>query len=302
MDLPREISRALAGTQDLDGFRRLTSPGHYMLVAERFERSVSDLRLLEPGGLQRVLANPTGPRGRCSTAVVALPGSHLSLHLRPFRHGGWLGGLRGHGLASLERPVAELRTTLALAAAGAPVPAPALVAAHRVGRWWSVTLGTLFEEGAIDAAAWLASNPSRRRVLRAAAVAGSAIRRFHDAGGCHRDLHIGNLLVRENGEETEVIVVDLDRASLASSVRPARRMRELMRLYRSLVKWHWTEAIGARGYSRFLASYTRGDRRLRDQLLSHLPRERLRASLHVAGYRVLGRPVTRYLDSPESRR
>jgi hypothetical protein len=69
-------------------------------------------------------------------------------------------------------------------------------------------------------------------------------------------------------------------------------MRELMRLHRSLVKWNWTETIGVRGYARFLASYTRGDRGLRDQLLVHLPRERVRTALHVAGYRVLGRSRT----------
>jgi hypothetical protein len=89
-----------------------------------------------------------------------------------------------------------------------------------------------------------------------------------------------------------VLVIDLDRASVAKPVRPARRMRELMRLHRSLVKWRWIEAIGVRGYSRFLESYTRGDRRLRDQLLFHLPRERMRTALHATGYRVLGRSGT----------
>ena len=285
-------SRARAGTEDVDGFRQFTSRKYFLLVAKRFERNITDLRLLESGGLQRALANPTGPRGRSDTAVVPLPGSGVRVHLRPFRHGGWFGGLRGHALVGLGRPIAELRTTLALAAAGAPVPVPALVAAQRVGPLWSVTLGTLFEESALDAGVWLASAPSRRRLLRAAAAAGSAIRRFHDAGGRHRDLHIGNLLVRECGDETDVIVVDLDRASLAKSVRPARRMRELMRLHRSLVKRRWAQSIGVRGYTRFLASYTQGDRHLRNQLRSHLPRERLRVALHTAGYRVLGRSGT----------
>ncbi len=300
MDVPWRESRARAGTEDVSGFRRFTSRGHYLLVAERFERGVTDLHLLESGGLQRVLANPTGPRGRGRTAVVSLPGSKARLHLRPFRHGGWLGGLRGHTLVGLGRPLAEVRTTVALAAAGAPVPVPALVAAQRVGPLWSVTLGTLFEENALDAAAWLASAPNHRRVLRAAAAAGSAIRRFHDAGGRHRDLHLGNLLIRELGSETEVLVVDLDRASVAESVHPARRMRELMRLHRSLVKRQRIEAVGSRGCSRFLESYTRGDRRLRDQLLRHLPRERLRTALHVAGYRVLGRSGTPDLGGPRN--
>src|SRR5262249_18956366 len=47
---------------------------------------------------------------------------------------------------------------------------------------------------------------------RAAAAAGRALRRFHDLGGRHRDLHAGNLLLRETEACAEALLVDLDRA------------------------------------------------------------------------------------------
>ncbi|MGE4608729.1 MAG: hypothetical protein AAEJ52_18505, partial [Myxococcota bacterium] len=78
--------------------------------------------------------------------------------------------------------------------------------------------------------------------------------------------------------------VDLDRAQFLEPVSPSQRMRELMRLQRSMIKRRLAETVGARGYARFLAEYTRGDRRLRGELLSHLGRERLRIALHAVLY------------------
>jgi hypothetical protein len=62
-------------------------------------------------------------------------------------------------------------------------------------------------------------------------------------------------------------------------------MRELMRLYRSLVKRGLLEQVGPRGCARFFAAYVDRDRALRRALLAHLPRERRRVALHALGYR-----------------
>jgi hypothetical protein len=61
-------------------------------------------------------------------------------------------------------------------------------------------------------------------------------------------------------------------------------MAELMRLYRSLLKRGLREVVGSRACARFLAAYTAGDRELRRELLSHLPRERLRLTMHALRY------------------
>jgi hypothetical protein len=175
--------------------------------------------------------------------------------------------------------------TASLAEQGAPVANPALVIAERWGPFWNATVGTIFEPDTVDGIAFLSSAPAPGAVLRAAAAAGRAIACFHELGGSHRDLHIGNLLIRILPDgQSEVIVVDLDRARHIQPVEPSVRMRELMRLRRSLIKQRLTESIGARGFARFFSAYTGNDRRLRGELLSYLGREQRRIARHAVFY------------------
>jgi ribosomal 50S subunit-associated protein YjgA (DUF615 family) len=267
-------------------FRRLRGedPTVELIVDPKLEEAARELGLLEREGIERALCRGGGSEGRAPTAAIALPGHAWRLHLRPVRHGGWLGGLWGRRLMGLARPLGELEITDALRQRGAPVPRPALVSGHRVGRFWEAALGTRLEENSIDGARFLGQHPSRRRLLAAARAAGSAVRRLHDAGGRHRDLQIANLLVRETGAETEVVVVDLDRARMVPDLSASRRMTELMRLYRSLRKRLLLDAVGPRACAAFFGAYTAGDRRLRSQLLRHLPREQIRTAIHALAY------------------
>jgi len=266
-----------------------------LTVDPRFEAPARALGLLEPGGASRLLAD-RGARagGRGPTARVTLPDPDAqaaaaggcedrpSVLLRPVRHGGLLGPLLGDALWGLGRPAAELRVTAALRAAGAPVPIPAFVVGERRGGpLWRAAVATVFEAKAVDARRLLESNPSRAELLALAAAAGRAVRRFHDAGGRHRDLHLENLLVRDVARNPQVVLVDLDRARQVARVPPRARMAELMRLYRSLVKRGLARRVGSRPLARFLSAYTGGDRALRRALRAHLPRERLRIALHA---------------------
>ncbi len=299
--------------EPIRGFQRWTERGRVMVVADRWVEAVSNLGLAEHGSLrlalaakasgketEKALGEESGPRsrdtkegsrtldgppGRGPTAVVPLPGSDSRLHLRRVRHGGWFGGLLGYALLGLRRPLDELRVTASLAERGAPVPSPALVMAERSGLFWNATVGTIFEPDTVDGIAFLSGDPNPDAVLRAAAAAGRAIACFHERGGSHADLHVGNLLIRTGpGGESEVVVVDLDRAQHIEPVNASRRMRELMRLRRSLIKRRLTKTVGARAIARFFAAYTGGDRRLRGELLVHLGRERLRIALHCVLY------------------
>jgi hypothetical protein len=204
------------------------------------------------------------------------------------RHGGWLGGLLRGALWGLARPTREIQANARLAAAGAPVPRPVLIAGSRLaGPLWTALVGTVHEEGSADGVAFLESQPEGTRLLRGAEAAGRAVRHFHDAGGRHADLHIKNLLLHEDGDAVRALVIDLDRVRAAAPPSPRRRMRELMRLYRSLVKRGLLAQVGIRGCARFFAAYVDGDRTLRRALLAHLPCERRRVALHVLGYRLV---------------
>jgi aminoglycoside phosphotransferase (APT) family kinase protein len=126
------------------------------------------------------------------------------------------------------------------------------------------------------------------RIAACAAAAGRAVRAFHDAGGHHADLHLKNLLVQP-GER--VLVIDLDRAKVGDPPPAARRMRELMRLYRSLIKRQVFDRVGARGRAAFFDAYTDGDPQLSAALLEGWPRERRRVARHQRGYRGSGGSV-----------
>jgi len=257
-----------------------------LYVTPEFESAALALGLLAPGGLERILARASGPRGRSRTAVVSLPGHGERLHLRPVHHGGLLRAWQRDRLLGLARPLAELRAHARLRAAGAPVPIPVLVAARRVRGFYRAAVATIHEEDTLDGIALLASGAGAAMRRQAASAAGSAVRALHDAGGRHPDLHIGNLLFRARGARIQALVVDLDRARVAAPLEAAERMTELMRLHRSLVKRGLLAEVGARGCAGFFASYTAGDRKLRGALLRRLPRERARLAIHALGWRL----------------
>ena len=275
------------GARAPQGFVRLDAKAGVVVVDPDFVDAATALGLLEPGGLARALARAPagGPEGRGPVAILPL-GSGEQLCLRRLRRGGLLASFRPAGLAGLARPVAELETTARLRAAGAPVPRPVLVAgALRPGGGWDAAVGTRFEADTVDALAFLVAEPDRESMLRASFAAGVAVRRFHDAGGRHADLHVKNLLIRVGKEAVEVLVIDLDRARVQSDVKARARLSEIMRLWRSLVKRGVAASVGPRGCARFLAGYTGGDRSLRRTLLAGLGRERIRLALHGLHYR-----------------
>jgi 3-deoxy-D-manno-octulosonic acid kinase len=258
-----------------------------LTVSRAWHEAVAKLGLLEPGALGRWLGGAASAgEGRAPTALAALPGSGgARVVVRRLRHGGWLGPLLGDRYLDGERAARELEATARLRALGAPVPEPVFALALRRGPWWGHALATVYEEGAADALAFLASAPGEERVLRAAGAAGAALRRFHDAGGRHADLHVKNLLLRETRAGADVIVIDLDRGAAGAPADPARRARELGRLWRSLVKRGVAERIGRRGATAFLSAYCAGDHTLRDALARRFSAERRRAARHALLYR-----------------
>ncbi len=277
------------------GWRRIALPagfawheraGCIAALDRKWRDALDTAGLLDPHAVRIRLAGASDPRGRAPIAVADVPTQSERVALRGLRRGGWVGPMLGARLAGPGRPFRELVATARLRAAGAPVPRPLFALAWRRGIAWNAALGTAFVEDAIDAAALLASAPSGDRLHAAICAAGRALRRFHDAGGSHPDLHLGNLLVRERGNTPEVLILDLDGARADAVPTPARRMRQLMRLHRSLHKRGlWSAAGGDRASLGFLHAYVAGDRALRAALLAHLPAERRRLARHALLYR-----------------
>jgi len=246
-----------------------------------------ELGLLDPAGLEALFAEAeAGSRGRTLTAIVPLSPGGPRLLFRKLRHGGLFGPLLGAAFFGMRRPLHELEVTALLRDAGAPVPRPALaVGRRRFGPVTESAVATFYEEGTIDALAFLEAEVSPDEILRLAAAMGQAVRAFHDAGGRHADLHVKNLLVRKHGDRFEVIVIDLDKARVTPGLTPGERMAQIMRLFRSLVKHGLLERVGARGCARFFGSYCGSDRLLRRALWVRVDRELRLVAIHALRYR-----------------
>lgn len=266
-------------------FVEVSGPGVTRAAVHReFEASVRELGLLtgdgawllDPASAPGVVTVVEGA-GRTAAAVVSLPGHGERLHLRATRHGGWWAGLWGSRLLGPRRALVELAVADRLRAAGAPVARVVLAAAQRARPGWRAAVGSVFVEDARDGRRWLAETRRPAAVVAVARAAGRAVRRFHDAGGRHRDLHLGNLLIRARADGApEVIVVDLDGARSGAPPGFARRGRELRRLQRSIHRCGLHGALGRRGQAAFLSGYCGGDRRLRRALLGRRRHPRLR--------------------------
>jgi hypothetical protein len=276
-------------------FMRHATARGVVFIEPEFEAAVLALRPLEHSGLEEFLnqhsADP-GPAGRTHTAIVELPNTSTRVHLRPVRHGGWLAGLLGSRQLGVARPLSELDVNHRLRAAHAPVPHPVFVLGYRRGGLWETAFASVFVERSLNGEDFLRRPQTRRRIESAARAAGDAVRKLHEAGGRHADLNIRNLLFVEppdssdsSSSELDARVIDLDRATLVSEVDSARRMRELMRLLRSLRKLGLLEVVGTRGIAAFFGAYLRGERELRSRLLASRSREELRIALHALGYR-----------------
>jgi tRNA A-37 threonylcarbamoyl transferase component Bud32 len=149
------------------------------------------------------------------------------------------------------------------------VPRPALAIARRRNGLWEAALATVFEERTLDGLAFFAQHPSQERLVAAARAVGTAVRRFHDLGGHHRDLHVGNLLLRETegrAPSFDALVIDLDRARVGAPPRAAERVGELARLARSLRKRGLLAECDASVREAFWSGYCEGDASLRDAL------------------------------------
>ncbi|MCY3003431.1 MAG: hypothetical protein NTV21_16680 [Planctomycetota bacterium] len=204
-------------------------------------------------------ATSAGLAGRKSMPV--LRSSRGELVLRRFTHGGLLRWLTGARFSDPQRPLRELRDSLKLAQAGVRTPEVVAARARRASGWgWELALLTRRVDGARDGGALLERGalPARERA-RLFTLAGTLVRRLHELGFLHADLHPKNLLFRRepDGEWGAPWVLDLDRSRWLVPLEARERDSNLARLLRYAER---RRASGQFEYSRadllrFLAAY-----------------------------------------------
>jgi 3-deoxy-D-manno-octulosonic acid kinase len=234
-----------------DAFRLQVSPGEVLAFLPAHEEAV---RAVAEGFERLPIARRAG-----RAALRRVDASAGLLLAREYRKGGLLRALRGRRFRGRWRPLDELGLCRRLLALGVPVVEVVGAVLRLSAGGWRGFLLSREVEGGEDLAEWLhagAPEPERRTVLL---VAGRAVRRLHDAGVAHADLHPKNLLLAPGGA---ILVLDLDRARAHDGSLPdGERLGNLVRLARAVEK-HRLKGLrfSSRDGLRFLEGYAGGRR------------------------------------------
>ncbi len=243
-------------------------------------------------GLLRIAAAPpsassSGPTGRAPHARIHVSGG-ADVIVRRYRHGGLLARLTGDRFLSSDRFKNEFEIGRDAWARGVPTARPVAVGWRSSGpfhRGFIATLAIPSARDLLDLFARPSAEPVRVAAARACAL---AVRRMHDAGIVHADLHLKNLLAGEGPDGKPggaAWVIDLDLARREEGPLPIDpRVSNLARLYRSVEKHRrrglW---IGDAEVEAFCEDYFGEDKSGRVAAHRAMATARWRASRHTTG-------------------
>ena len=243
--------RGSPGRRDFPGFKTIDDGDVRLQVSEQYVESALTDHLLE---LPRILAGLEGRSSRLSgrsTLWEWQPADVAgeSLIVRQFVHGGLWGRVAGDLFLGRDRMTDELRVHLHALTQDVPTCEPIALRTERAWgpfiRGYMVTkkvpgalnLKTLcarVEEG-------LGGTPRQRQMLIGRVA--RAIAAMHDAGILHADLNVKNLLVKDYPYDPQVLIIDFDKADVLESVPLGKRLKNLVRLDRSVPKWPFTRRV-----------------------------------------------------------
>jgi tRNA A-37 threonylcarbamoyl transferase component Bud32 len=198
--------------------------------------------------------------GRRTHAVVELTGETRAV-VRYYTHGGLLRKVTRDRFAGSERFFDEVRVSEHMREQGVNTPEVLglVVQAGKLG-FCRGALVTRMVEGGRDVLEYLRSKEGREQItdprVRRTLIRSAAqeVRKMHDAGVCHADLHIKNLLLAPDGE---IYILDLDRAKLHGKPGVSRRLANLIRLGRSIEKTGVDSVVSGRDSYGFFLEYLR---------------------------------------------
>lgn len=166
------------------------------------------------------------------------------LIIKNCKHGGFLGKLFGSVFYKKNRSLHEIYINEIASQKGVP---SAEVVAIINKKLWGIFYRTDFISkeisGAIDVAQFLKGS-SLKKILACKKsiifVLARLIRDMHDAGIYHADLHLKNILLKEeSNRKFHAYIIDLDKSVVSQKLSIEQKMKNLLRLNRSLEKIRW---------------------------------------------------------------
>ncbi|OPZ58197.1 MAG: 3-deoxy-D-manno-octulosonic acid kinase [Deltaproteobacteria bacterium ADurb.Bin510] len=176
-----------------------------------------------------------GPIGEASDVSGRSPIHYLGEDyvVRHLTHGGLFRHITGDRFLSTQRTLREMFISHQLIAAG--IPTPEIVAVRFVRREPGYAIAVISRrlQDAVDLLTYLKEpRPDAGQLLR---LSGVLIRRMHEAGVLHADLHLKNILLDKNRAP---LIIDLDKSFIfPEPLSAAQRALNIRRFERSCRKW-----------------------------------------------------------------
>jgi tRNA A-37 threonylcarbamoyl transferase component Bud32 len=195
------------------------------------------------------------------------------LWVRAYRHGGLFGPLLSDRFLTRRRGLEEILLLDHLSRGRVPAPRPAFLEIRYAGPFVRMRLGTWEIAGRPMTTAMAGEAAGRRSAMEAA---GRAVRRLHDCGVLHGDLHLDNMLW--DGETAGLL--DFDRARRVGELSTGQRWHDLLRLLRSARKRRTHIACSSTDALRFLRAYSGGEAGWREELPDRMAAFERSVALH----------------------
>jgi tRNA A-37 threonylcarbamoyl transferase component Bud32 len=265
------------------GYQALQDEGREIWIRKGHEADLRNRGLLNPSELWEETPDLGGqPTGRGE--VLIIKGHRGEVAVRKYRHGGLLRRLTGDLFFFNYRPFQELVVTEEVKSAGVPtLDILAAIIERRWGGWYRGYLITTYLATATDLISYLDQEPQGERRRRVIEKTGEAVKRMHQAGIYHADLHLKNFLVGNRGQK--VYLIDFDKSASFAHLSPSRRIKNLMRVDRSAEKLKRLGlSLTERDERHFCRAYAAGDKEIRPYLKVYHERYRWYQLLYRWGW------------------
>ncbi|MBM4307577.1 MAG: hypothetical protein FJ123_12685 [Deltaproteobacteria bacterium] len=236
----------------------------YLLLHDKFKERLLQMGIENLSGFLSSHPTLTYLEGRIPHPSIPIQNG-MKMVIRRYSHGGLLKFLNRDLFLFGARSFKELVLTEGIRSAGIPTIQP-IGAIHQmvIFPFYRAYLLSLEISNAKDLIRYFKENgaPSslqnllkKRKTIR---TAGLLLRQFHQKGFYHRDLQLKNLLVL--GEQ--VLIIDFDRSYRKTKLSRRERIRNLLRLNRSVEKWKRSGLpITRTDRLRFLKAYAGDDQK-----------------------------------------
>ena len=178
-------------------------------------------------------------RTPCKTLIMESLGN-VSFVVRDYCHGGLFGKILRDIFWNSLRPLRELSICEAAGKSGIKTSEVIAIVKNRVlGPIYKCRLVSKEITGAIDLMELLLNAEKNKLVARKRQIinkTAKAVKEMHGAGIYHADLHLKNILIQSAVGKVDVYIIDLDKSRQYEKISLRQRMRNIMRLDRSVEK------------------------------------------------------------------